>query len=129
MTPRLYRNISGVLLVLWGLLNSVGGLLSTSDTGSVIIPFLFAVVGICIAIAGVSMLVARKWALSLAAVALISLSLTALYSGVVLRGWSELNLVHHLTRFLVSGVVFGIGIQGRDGNPDKKSKSDQANAA
>jgi uncharacterized membrane protein (UPF0136 family) len=105
--------IGSALLILWGLLNSVGGILGALDHPSPLVLPLFGTVGTLIVVAGICLWLNKNWAVPLAAVALVGLSLTALHSASVLRGWSEMNITHHITRLIISGAILVTAILGR----------------
>lgn len=100
------------LLGLWGLLNLLGGFTQARNHPSPIVAPLFVLIGMAIIASAVSIWLHRAWGLYLAVVALLALSVSALYSGVVLHGWSGIHISHHVVRLVVSLVIIGMIVLG-----------------
>ena len=113
MKSTILLRIGASLLILWGLLNLVGGVLGSSEQPSQLVLYLFVIVGVLITTAGVGFWLFKKWATTLAFISLVALSLIALYSASILRGLSDMNISHHITRLVISGVIFVITILGK----------------
>ncbi len=101
------------LLVCWGLLNLVGGILGALDHPSQLILPLLAVTGLCIAASGIGFWLNKKWSTVVALIGLAGLSLAALYSASILRGWSDMQVSHHVIRLVISGTIFLIAVLGQ----------------
>jgi hypothetical protein len=105
--------IGAVLLVLWGLMNLIGGIVGSLDHPSGLVLPLFAITGVLITLAGIGFWLKKKWSVTIALIGLLGLSLTALYSASALRGWSGIQIPHHLTRLIISAVVFLTAFLGK----------------
>jgi hypothetical protein len=102
-----------VLLILWGLLNLIGGAAGALDHPSSLVLPLFAITGTLITSSGIGFWRKKKWAVPAAVIGLPGLSLAALYSASVLHGWSDIRISHHITRLAVSGLIFAIAVIGK----------------
>jgi hypothetical protein len=105
--------IGSSLLVLWGILNLIGGIVGSFNHPSYLVMPFFGLAGLLIITSGIGFWSNKKWALCVALIALTGLSMTALYSASVLRGWAHINIMHQLTRFAVSAIILTIAVIGR----------------
>jgi len=110
MSNQILLRIAAGLFVLWGILNLVGGALGSIDHPSVVVLPLFITVGILITAAGIGFWIRKDWATLIAIIGLVGLSITALYSASVLRGWSDISIYHHVTRLIISGIIFFLAL-------------------
>ena len=104
--------IGAALLVMWGVLNAVGGALGARNHPAPWIGTLFLLSGGLIVAAGIGVYRRRSWALPLSAVALLGLSGVTLLSGALLRGLGAMRPVHHLVRAAISFAIFAIAWAG-----------------
>ena len=110
-----------ILLLLWGLLNIIGGAFSVSEYTSLLIPILFVIDGVLIVMSSLGFWFDKRWSLLLSLVSLISLSIIALFSAAELHGWSGINISHHITRLLISAIIILTIIFGRKRGSSNKS--------
>ncbi len=113
MKSAILLKTGAAFLILWGLLNCAAGAFGGSDHPSPVVPPMFVMVGALIVVAGVGFWLDKNWATWLAVASLIGLSLTALYSASVLRGWYEINVFHHIVRLAISGAILAMAILGK----------------
>lgn len=104
--------LGSLLLLLWGLLNAVGGVLGARSHTAPWIGVGFAAVGLLIASGGVGFWRGRPWATAVSAIGLLGLSAVALLSASILRGAEGVRLSHHLVRFLLSASAFATAFIG-----------------
>ncbi len=114
------------LLVLWGLVNAVGGALGARAHPAPWVGALFVAVGVLIVAGGVAFWRERRWAAALSLFALLGLSAVALLSGLLLRGVAGMRLSHHVTRLLISAVILLAAITGARRSSSARQEEAQA---
>ncbi len=105
--------LGAALLVLWGTVTIVAGVTAGREHPAAFVAPAFIAVGALIAIGGLGFALRKPWALALSAVALAALSLIALVSGYLLRGWTGMRISHHAARLVISSGLLAIAVVGQ----------------
>jgi hypothetical protein len=100
------RKLGSLWLILWGVVNLVGGLTAGRHHPSGWVLPAFALLGILISIGGVGFWLRKTWSVPVSLLGLLGLSIAALLSGSVLRRGAGPNLLHHAVRLAISGTGF-----------------------
>ncbi len=112
--------VGSVLLVLWGLVNGVGGALGAREHPAPWIGSLFLCAGVLISWGGIGFWHRARWTVWLTVAGLLSLSAVALVSGYILRGPSDMRISHHLLRLALSALIFSVAAVGLRRDPRER---------
>ena len=115
------NGVGAALLILWGVLNAVGGALGARNHPEPWIAILFVAAGGLIVAGGIAVRLRRPWALLLSALALVALTVVTLASALLLRGPGAMRPAHHAVRAAISGAIFLIAWLGS--KPDRVSEA------
>ncbi|MBZ5569378.1 MAG: hypothetical protein LAN64_16200 [Acidobacteriia bacterium] len=97
--------VVSVLVVAWGGVYAYAGVMARSHP-SAIAPVLFIVTGMLVGIGGAGFWFRKSWAATMTLLGLVGISAAALYSAVVLHGWTGMRVSHHVMRLLISAALF-----------------------
>jgi len=104
--------LGSLWLIVWGVVNIVGGLTAGRHHPSGWVMPVFALLGILISTGGVGFWLRKSWSVPVSLLGVLGLSIAALVSGSVLRGGAGPNLLHHAVRLAISGTGFVMAFIG-----------------